>query len=54
MEIHMKTILPADPAREDVLAGRPTLWLNPAYRKQAIDTSDLPVSPADVHRARLN
>lgn len=50
----MNTILPSDPARDDVLAGRPTLWLNPSYRKQAIDTSDLPVSPADVQSARQN
>ncbi|WP_049735605.1 D-serine ammonia-lyase [Rhizobium ecuadorense] len=50
----MNTILPSAPARADVLAGRPTLWLNPSYRKQAIDTSDLPVSPADVKSARQN
>ncbi|MCZ4432121.1 D-serine ammonia-lyase [Agrobacterium sp. SOY23] len=50
----MNAVLPADPARDDVLAARPTLWLNPLYRRGAIETSDLPISPADVQRARMN
>ncbi|MDC9837564.1 D-serine ammonia-lyase [Rhizobium binxianense] len=50
----MSAILPGEPARNDVLAARPTLWLNPRYRRQAIETADLPVSPADVEEARAN
>lgn len=43
----MPISLPDDPARADVLAARPTLWLNPAYRSGPIP-SGLPVSAADV------
>ncbi|AVA24836.1 D-serine ammonia-lyase [Rhizobium sp. NXC24] len=50
----MNAVLPADPARDDILAARPTLWLNPLYRQGAIETSDLPISPADVQRAHMN
>lgn len=50
----MNAILPAEPARDDVLAARPTLWLNSSYRKNAIETSELPISPADVQSARVN
>lgn len=50
----MRVILPSDPSRDDVLAARPTLWLNPLYRSQAIESSNLPISPADVQRALVN
>lgn len=50
----MNTILPDDPVRGDVLAARPTLWLNPMYRQRAIEASDLPISPDDVQGARAN
>jgi len=52
--MEMNTILPPEPVRDDVLAARPTLWLNPLYRQQAIESSALPISPADVQRARVN
>jgi len=54
LEIDMNAILPAEPARDDVLAARQTLWLNPLYRKQAIVSSHLPISTADVEQARAN
>jgi len=54
MELEMNTVLPADPARDDVLAACPTLWLNPLYRRGASESSDLPISPPDVEDARKN
>lgn len=54
LEIDMNAILPAEPARDDVLAARPTLWLNPLYRRQAIESPDLPISTTDVDQARSN
>lgn len=54
LEIDMNAILPAEPARDDVLAARPTLWLNPLYRQQAIESPDLPISTTDVDQARSN
>ncbi|MCP8896580.1 D-serine ammonia-lyase [Shinella daejeonensis] len=50
----MSHLLPDDPARPDVLAARPALWLNPAYRDGAIDDPDLPVQPAQVDEAEAN
>lgn len=50
MTIH----LPNDPARSDVLAARPTLWLNPAYRPGAIADETLPIRPEMVNEAQAN
>ncbi|MGB3645527.1 MAG: D-serine ammonia-lyase [Mesorhizobium sp.] len=46
--------LPNDPASGDVTSARPTLWVNPLYRKGAIDDPSLPVRPEDVEAARMN
>ena len=50
MAIH----LPDNPARSDVLAGRPTLWTNPHYTENAIADATLPVQPSDVDEAQEN
>ncbi|MBB3396047.1 D-serine ammonia-lyase [Rhizobium sp. BK060] len=50
----MNATLPAEPVLDDVLAARPTLWLNPQYRPKAIESAQLPIGPADVQRARVN
>lgn len=46
--------LPDTTLGQEVAAGQPTLWVNPSYRLGAIDSSDLPVSPADVVEAKQN
>jgi len=46
--------LPDNPARSDVLAARPTLWINPRYRDDAIWDASLPVRPSDVDEAHAN
>jgi len=46
--------LPNDPASGDVTSARPTLWVNPLYRKGAIDDPSLPIRPEDVEAARAN
>ncbi|MFT2215488.1 D-serine ammonia-lyase [Rhizobium giardinii] len=50
MTIH----LPANPARADVLAARPTLWCNPEYRTGAVSDTSLPVRPSHVDEAQAN
>lgn len=50
----MRVQLPENPARDDVLAGRPTLWLNPGLRPGGIDDAALPVRPAQVAEATAN
>ena len=50
MTIH----LPDDPARDDVLAARPTLWVNLAYRAGAIGDEALPIRPEQVDEAQRN
>ncbi|MER8376141.1 D-serine ammonia-lyase [Mesorhizobium sp. M1396] len=50
----MKVRLPTDPARADLLAAKPTLWLNPLYRNGAIGDAELPISPNDVTDACRN
>lgn len=54
LETDMAFLLPNDPASSDVTAARPTLWLNPLYRKGAIDEPSLPVRARDVEAARAN
>lgn len=46
--------LPDNPARADLLAARPTLWINPAYRSGSIDDPSLPVRPHLVDEAKKN
>ncbi|WP_439618463.1 D-serine ammonia-lyase [Shinella sp.] len=43
-----------DPARDDVLAARPTLWTNPLYRDNAIGDGSLPLTPDQVDEAQAN
>ncbi|WP_284756903.1 D-serine ammonia-lyase [Agrobacterium sp. fls2-241-TYG-188a] len=50
----MTITLPDDPAREDVLASRPTLWLNTEYRNGSINDAHLPVRPQLVDEAKAN
>ncbi len=50
----MSVQLPDDPAREAVLAGRPTLWLNPGLQANGIADPALPVRPAQVRDAQAN
>lgn len=50
----MSVTLPNDPARDDVLAGRPALWLNPNLMPDGISKADLPVSAAQVGEAQAN
>ncbi len=45
--------LPAS-IRDDVLAARPTLWLNPGVRPAAVALDALPVHPREVAEARAN
>lgn len=47
----MAITLPDDPARADLLAGRPTLWLNPGRRPGAITESGMKASPVRVKEA---
>lgn len=46
--------LPDDPARADVLAARPTLWLNPNLREGAINDPALAARPEQVAQAVAN
>jgi len=46
--------LPDIPARADVLAARPTLWTNPAYRPGTVEDPALPVRAAQVLEAQQN
>lgn len=46
--------LPNNPARENVLAARPTLWTNPLYRENAINDASLPLTPDQVDQAQAN
>lgn len=43
--------LPDNPAREDLLAGRPTLWLNPSRRKGAISDPNAVAKPVQVQES---
>lgn len=47
----MAIALPPGPARDDLLAGRPTLWLNPDLRAGGIAAEMLPVRPRQVDEA---
>jgi len=46
--------LPNDPAREDVLAGRPALWLNPSLKANGIADPALPIRATQVKDAEQN
>ncbi|MCQ9422993.1 D-serine ammonia-lyase [Pseudomonas sp. LJDD11] len=46
--------LPYDPARDDVLAGRPALWLNPDLTADGIAQAQLPVRASQVKDAEAN
>ena len=50
----MSVQLPNDPARDDVLAGRPTLWLNPSLKANGIADPALPVRSSQVKEAEQN
>ena len=50
----MPVQLPENPARADLLAGRPTLWLNPDLRMGGISAPTLPVRPEQVDEAIAN
>ncbi len=50
----MHITLPNDPVRDDVLAGRPALWLNPNLKPDAIWDSRLPIRPSQVSEAESN
>lgn len=50
----MSIQLPNDPARDDVLAGRPALWLNPNLKDNGIADPSLPVRAAQVGEAEQN
>ncbi|OLS63606.1 D-serine ammonia-lyase [Pseudomonas putida] len=50
----MSVELPNDPAREDVLAARPALWLNPGLKDNGIADPALPVRAAQVDEAEHN
>ncbi|TRC89722.1 D-serine ammonia-lyase [Mesorhizobium sp. WSM4310] len=50
----MNIRLPDDPARSDVLAARPTLWLNPNLVADGIASSALPVRQWQVTEAQGN
>ncbi|WP_260955736.1 D-serine ammonia-lyase [Pseudomonas citri] len=50
----MSVFLPDDPARDDVLAGRPALWLNPGLTANGAHVADLPVKPVQVGEAEEN
>jgi len=50
----MSVILPTDPARDDMLAGRPALWLNPNLMRDGISKASLPVTAAQVAEAETN
>ncbi|VVM81063.1 D-serine dehydratase [Pseudomonas fluorescens] len=50
----MSVTLPNDPARDDVLAGRPALWLNPDLKPDGISDPTLPIRSAQVDEAEEN
>ncbi|AQT94936.1 D-serine ammonia-lyase [Pseudomonas azotoformans] len=50
----MSVQLPNDPARDDVLAGRPTLWLNTALKANGIADRSLPIRASQVKEAEQN
>ncbi|WP_335944835.1 D-serine ammonia-lyase [Pseudomonas sp. G166] len=50
----MSVQLPNDPARDDVLAGRPALWLNPALKANGIADPALPIRASQVKDAEQN
>jgi D-serine dehydratase len=50
----MRVQIPENPARADLLAGRPTLWLNPGLRGGGIADPALPVRPGQVAGAIAN
>lgn len=50
----MSILLPENPAREDILAGKPTLWLNPGLRENGINDPTLPVRAVQVRDAEEN
>lgn len=50
----MSVQLPNDPARDDVLAGRPALWLNPALKANGIADPSLPIRASQVKEAEQN
>lgn len=50
----MNVQLPNDPARDDVLAGRPTLWLNPNLKANGIADTALPIRASQVKEAEQN
>lgn len=50
----MSVQLPNDPARDDVLAGRPALWLNPNLKANGIADPSLPIRAAQVKEAEDN
>ncbi len=50
----MSVQLPNDPARDDVLAGRPALWLNPNLKANGIADQSLPIRAAQVKEAEEN
>lgn len=53
-ECVMTIVLPDDPARADVLAARPTLWLNPGLRAGAVNDTSLAATPAQVAQSVAN
>lgn len=50
----MTVTLPDNPAKDDLLAGRPTLWLNPDLKDNGIADPALPVRPDQVAEAEDN
>ncbi|MFJ7794098.1 D-serine ammonia-lyase [Pseudomonas sp. NPDC096950] len=50
----MSVTLPNDPARDDVLAGRPALWLNPGLKPDGICDPTLPIRSTEVAEAEDN
>ena len=50
----MSVQLPNDPARDDVLAGRPALWLNPTLKANGIADQSLPNRAAPVKESEEN
>jgi D-serine dehydratase len=50
----MSVTLPNDPVREDVLAGRPALWLNPNVKPDGICDPSLPIRSTQVSEAEAN
>lgn len=50
----MSFLLPENPAREDILAARPALWLNPSQRENGINDPVLPVRARQVKEAEEN